>query len=182
MTRAIPDRPAAEKVAQAVGYSTVSSFAMRKVTVMKGSRPSPRNSDEGTIENVAPVSTSASTVRATCVDGLPISRGTRNVPTGDVLPVVGAVGSGGAVQVCSGLLERVEVAVVVVTGALEHHVFEEVGKAGSAYFLILGADMVPDVDRHQRNRVVLVEYDIEAVGEGELFKRYGDHFRFLQVS
>ena len=101
--------------------------------------------------------------------------GKLQVVGGDVFPVVGAVRSGGTVQVCAGLLEGVEVAVVVVTGALEHHVFEEVGEAGAAYFLILGADMVPDVDRHQRNRVVFVEDDVEAVGQSELFKRYGDH-------
>ena len=50
----------------------------------------------------------------------------------DVFPVVGAVCGGGAIQVGADLLERLEVALVVVLGAFEHDVLEQVGKAGLA--------------------------------------------------
>jgi len=45
----------------------------------------------------------------------------------------------------------------VVLGTFEHYVFEEMGKSGSALFLVLGPDVVPDVDRYQRNGVVLMQ-------------------------
>jgi hypothetical protein len=63
----------------------------------------------------------------------------------------------------------------MVLGALEHHVFKKVGKAGAAYLFVLGTDMVPDVDRHQRYRVVLMQDDIKPVGKGYLLKRYVHH-------
>ena len=65
----------------------------------------------------------------------------------DVLPVVGAVRRGGSVEVRADLLEGIEVAGVVVLGTFEHDVLEEVSEAGLARFFVLGADMIPDVDR-----------------------------------
>ena len=69
----------------------------------------------------------------------------------NVFPVVGAVGVGGAVEVGAHLLQRFKVAAVVVAGTLEHHVLEQVGKAGAAGHLVLGTNVVPHVDRRQRD-------------------------------
>ena len=71
-----------------------------------------------------------------------------------------------AVQVGAQLLERHEVIAVVVLRALEHHVLEEVGKAGSAGLFVLRADPVPEIDRDDRRLVVFVKQDRQAVGKG----------------
>ena len=44
------------------------------------------------------------------------------------------------------------------------------GVAGPARLLVLGADVVPDVNGHQRKGVVLMKYDVQAVGKGELLE------------
>ena len=46
---------------------------------------------------------------------------------------------------------------------LEHHVLEEVRETGAPRLLVLRADVIPDVDRHGRNGVVLVEDHVEPV-------------------
>ena len=74
--------------------------------------------------------------------------------------------AGRAVQIGAELLERHEVIAVVMLRALEHHVLEEVGKAGSARLLVLRADPVPEVDRDDGRLVVLVEHDRQPVGKG----------------
>jgi hypothetical protein len=56
-----------------------------------------------------------------------------------------------------------------VLGAFEHHVLEEVGKAGAAGTLVERADVVPEVDGYEGEAVVFVSEDDEAVGQGELF-------------
>ena len=58
-----------------------------------------------------------------------------------------------------------EVAVVVVLRALEHQVLEQVREAGAARPLVLGADVIPDVDRDDRAVVILVDDHVEPVGE-----------------
>ena len=83
------------------------------------------------------------------------------------LEVVGAVEPGAGVQRAAGALHQLEVPVLGhVLRALEHHVLEEVGEAGPAGLLVPGADAVPQVHRDHRNRRVLREDDLEAVGEG----------------
>ena len=95
------------------------------------------------------------------------------------LPVVGAVGVGGSVEQRAGLLQRREVAGVVVLGALEHQVLEEVREAGAARALVLRADVIPDVHRHDRHVMVLVHDDVEAVGERALGERKIDGERVM---
>ena len=50
-----------------------------------------------------------------------------------------------------------------VFGALEHHVFEEVGKSGAANFLAVGTHVVCNVHVHQWIGMVLVQDHREAV-------------------
>ena len=59
-------------------------------------------------------------------------------------------------------------------GAFEHQVLEQVRKAGAPGPLVLGADVVPDVDRHDRHVMILVDDDVEAVGERALGERKVD--------
>ena len=94
----------------------------------------------------------------------------REVERGDghVVEVVGAVLVGGAVEVGgAGPLERILEFLVVVLAPVEHQVLEEVGEAGASGLLVLGAHVVPDVHRHDRRLVVLVDDQREAVGEDE---------------
>ena len=81
------------------------------------------------------------------------------------LPVVGPVGVGGSVQLRAGLLQRREVALVVVLRSLEHQVLEEMREPGHAWPFVLRTDVVPDVDGDDRHAVVLVHDDVEAVGQ-----------------
>ena len=53
-----------------------------------------------------------------------------------------------------------------VFGALEHHVFEEVGEAGAASALVQRADVIPEVDGDEREAMVFVHEDDETVGHG----------------
>ena len=66
-------------------------------------------------------------------------------------------------------------AVVVMPRPFKHHVFKEMGKSRPANLFVLGTHVVPDVDCHQGDGVVLVKDDVEAVGEGELLKRDRNH-------
>ena len=88
---------------------------------------------------------------------------------GTRLEVVGAVEVGGAVDVGgAGGLEQLEVRVGGdVLRALEHHVLEQVREAGAARHLVGRADVVPEVDRDQRQPLVLREDDLEAVRQRE---------------
>jgi hypothetical protein len=81
------------------------------------------------------------------------------------LPVVGAIGVGGAVDQRASLLERLEETRRLVRGALEHEVFEQVRKPGAAGPLMARPDVVPHADGGHRDVVILVDDDLEAVGE-----------------
>ena len=50
-------------------------------------------------------------------------------------------------------------------GTGKHHVLEEMRKAGAARFLVRGADVIPDVDRCQRQTLVFHKNDFEAIGK-----------------
>ena len=88
------------------------------------------------------------------------------------LPVVRAIRVGGPVEQRARRLQRLEVPRVVMLGALEHQVLEQVREAGAARVLVLRADVVPDVDRHDRTRVVLVHEHRQAVREDASFAAY----------
>ena len=64
-----------------------------------------------------------------------------------------------------GLDERHVLGLPDVRRALEHHVLEEVGEAGLALDLVLGADVVPDVDGDDGREVVLGDDQAQAVGQ-----------------
>ncbi len=86
-----------------------------------------------------------------------------------VLEVIGAILVGGAVQVGrADALHRVQVSLVEVVAAAEHQVFEQVGEAGLADFLVLRTDVVPGIDRHHRRLAVFMHQHRQPVLEREL--------------
>ncbi len=90
-----------------------------------------------------------------------VERGLRNI-----LEIVGAIEVCRTVHVRgANAFEGLEVLVVVVLGAVEHQVFKQVREAGFAGLLVLGADVVPDVDGDDRRLVVLVDNQPETVVE-----------------
>jgi hypothetical protein len=50
-------------------------------------------------------------------------------------------------------------------GALEHQVLEQVRQPGPAGRFVLRPDVVPEVHRHQRLVSILMDDDVETVGE-----------------
>jgi hypothetical protein len=52
--------------------------------------------------------------------------------------------------------------------ALEHHVFEQVREACAARLLVGWTDVVPEIDRDQRQAAIFHEYDLQAIGQREL--------------
>ena len=91
----------------------------------------------------------------------------------DDLEVVGAVGVRGAVHAGGAhAFERLEELAGIVLGAVEHQVFEKMGETRLAGFLVLRADVVPDVDGGHRRLRVLVDDQGQAVRECVL--REGD--------
>ena len=55
--------------------------------------------------------------------------------------------------------------------ALKHHVFEEMCKPRAALALVARTDVVIDRDRNDGDRVVLVQYDAQAVFQRVFFDR-----------
>src|SRR5713226_3279980 len=53
----------------------------------------------------------------------------------------------------------------------KEHVLEEMREAGAAAALILRADVIPEVDGHQRRGVILVENHPQAVWQAIVFDR-----------
>ena len=91
------------------------------------------------------------------------------------LEIVGAVERGGAVDLGrADLLQIGEIVARQILGAVEHQMLEQMGEAGLALGLVLGADIVPDADADDRRLVVLVDDDGEAVVEHELLVRDRD--------
>ncbi len=67
-----------------------------------------------------------------------------------------------------------------VTAALEEHVLEEVSEAGAARRLVLGPDVVPEIDCHEGQPPVLVKDDPQPVVqpvllEGQLWDGQTNH-------
>src|SRR5256885_1059094 len=93
----------------------------------------------------------------------------RRLRAGDDLEVVGAVDAGGAVGLVAAArahrLEQLERRLDVLGGREEEQVLEQVRKAAPPRHLVGGADVVPDVDGHLGQAVVLAEDHRQAVGE-----------------
>ena len=86
-----------------------------------------------------------------------------------VLEEVGAVGIGGAVAVVRAqVVHRLAETVRVVLAAVEEEVLEQMREPGAAAALVARTDVVPDVHRHQRHAVVLVDQHREAVRQHDL--------------
>ena len=86
----------------------------------------------------------------------------------DVLEIVRTIKICGSVHVGgTDLLERLEVLVIEIFAAVEHQVFEEVCKAGFSHLLILGPNVVPDVDRDDRGLVIFVNDQAQPVVQSE---------------
>ncbi len=91
------------------------------------------------------------------------------------LEIVGAIAVGAAVDPGgTGRFQRAEEFVVVVLGAVEHEVLEQMRETVAAFGLVLGTDVVPDVDRNQRRLVILVNDHRQAIGQLELLERHID--------
>ena len=80
-------------------------------------------------------------------------------------PVVRAIGVGRAVDERAGLLQGLEIPRRMVRRPLEHQVLEEVREAGASGPFVARADVVPHADSRHRDVMVLVDDDLEAIGE-----------------
>ena len=65
------------------------------------------------------------------------------------------------------LLERVGREMLV---ALEHHVLEEMGEAAPAIRVVLGADVVPHLDRHSGALVIFNRVNLKPVRQRRVFE------------
>ena len=85
-----------------------------------------------------------------------------------VLEIVGAIKIGGAVHIGGAhTFERLEVFVVVILAAVEHQVLKQMREAGFAAHFILGANVVPDIDRNNRRFSVFVHDKAQTVIQRE---------------
>ena len=94
---------------------------------------------------------------------------------GHRLEVVGAVEAGGAVDatlphVGTRRFQIGQIFPIGVLGPLEHHVLEQVGHSGAARLLVLGADVVPQVDMGHGKLGIGMENDLKTVGQTVLLK------------
>ena len=90
-----------------------------------------------------------------------------------IFEIVGAIKPGGAVGVRRAhILQLFEEYAVVVLAAIEHQMFEQMGKAGLATGLVFGTDVIPDTDGHDWRLAIGMDDDAQAVGQGELFVRH----------
>jgi len=88
---------------------------------------------------------------------------------GDVLKIVRPVLAGRPVEVGRpDLLHQGKIVLVVVLRAVEHQVLEKMGESGFSGFLVFRADMVPNVEGHDRGFVILVDDDGQAVVQDRL--------------
>ena len=86
---------------------------------------------------------------------------------GQGLKIIGSVEFGGAIDVAgASAFQMAEVGLGShVLRALEHHVLEQVSETGEAGTFIGRSDVIPEIDRHQRQAMIFVEDYIEAVLE-----------------
>src|SRR5207253_4441404 len=58
-----------------------------------------------------------------------------------------------------------KITLVVMLGAFEHQVLEQMREARPTRYFILRADVIPDIHRDDRNAMILVDQHVEAVRE-----------------
>src|SRR5204862_2452461 len=81
---------------------------------------------------------------------------------------------GAAVHRPAGALdERHVLGLADVARSLEHHVLEQVRESGLALDLVLRADVVPEVDRHDRSEPIDRDDQAEPIGEALVGERHG---------
>ena len=71
--------------------------------------------------------------------------------------------------------KRLEEVVVVVLRSLEHDVLEEVSEPRPTRLFVLRSDVVPQVHSHHGQRVVSVQYHVQAVRQRIGFKINREH-------
>ena len=91
---------------------------------------------------------------------------------GNDFPIVGPIGVGRSVQQASGLLQRLEEALVIMLGPFEHQVFKKMREPCAPRPLVLGTHVIPDIDGDHRQLPMLVDDDVKAVVECPLDIRY----------
>ena len=57
-----------------------------------------------------------------------------------------------------------KIVVIEVLTAIEHQVFEQMGKTGLAGFLVFGTDVIPHINGHDGGLVVLIHQQSQAIG------------------
>ena len=93
----------------------------------------------------------------------------------NILEIIGAVIAGGSVQVGgSHPFQGLKVIMVEVFTSVEHEMFKQVGKAASARTLVLGADVIPDIDGHDGHLVILVNNQSQSIAKHKFLIRYID--------
>ena len=86
--------------------------------------------------------------------------------------IIGAIEPGGAVEIGGAhLLQRFEEIAGGVFRPVEHQMFEEMREPGLALGFVLGADIVPDRDRHDGRLAIGMDDHAQPVGQRELLMR-----------
>ena len=76
-----------------------------------------------------------------------------------VLKIIGPIKIGGAIHTGGAdQFEWLEVFIIVIFGAVEHEMFEQVCETGFPAFFVFGANVIPDVYRDNWRFVVFVDY------------------------
>ena len=90
-----------------------------------------------------------------------------------VFKIISSVLAGGPIEVCcANALHRFDVAARQMFAAAEHQMFKKVGETGLTGAFIFGADVIPDIKRHDGRLAVLMNYDRETVIENKMFAGY----------
>ena len=104
-----------------------------------------------------------------------------NCAGGYSLEIIGAIRIGGAVHIgAADLFDIFKPFAWRIFRAVEHQMFEQMGKSGLADRFMFGADVIPDGNADQRGLVIFMDNDSQPVVESELFIRninFGNQFR-----
>lgn len=87
------------------------------------------------------------------------------------LVIVGPVVTRCTIDGSAGLLQWTEILAVIVRRSFKHQVFEEMGDASAFGVIVLGTDMVPEIDSDEWNGVVGLQNDPHSVVEAKLLER-----------
>jgi hypothetical protein len=85
---------------------------------------------------------------------------------GNALEIIGAIGICCAIDSGTHRLEFFKILTRIVLGALKHQMLKQMGKTGATCRLVLGADVVPNIDLHNRQIVVLGQNNRQAIFKG----------------